>query len=143
MNDRRYPSFPIPGVGAVVFGTQGVLLVRRHKEPGKGLWSVPGGGVEVGETQVDAVRREVFEETGVECTVSKFLSTYDVIIPDTSNNIEFHFLLNHYLAKAETEKIRSEVPEAEVSWFRLNALPVEEMPPEIIELIENGRKHLN
>ncbi len=143
MNDRRYPSFPIPGVGAVVFGTLGVLLVRRHKEPGKGLWSVPGGGVEVGETQMDAVKREVFEETGVECSVIKFLSTYDVIIPDASNNIEYHFLLNHYLTKAETEKIRFEVPEAEVSWYKLDALPVEEMPPVIIELIDDARKHLD
>ncbi len=46
MSKRRYPCFPIPGVGAIVVGSKGVLLVRRDKDPGKGLWSIPGGGVE-------------------------------------------------------------------------------------------------
>jgi len=127
MDDRRYPKFPIPGVGGVVFGPQGVLLVKRHKEPGKGLWSVPGGGIELGETQTDAVEREVFEETGVMCKVVKFLSTYDVIILDDKTDVEFHFLLNHYLAEALTEDIQAEVPEAEVGWFQLDALPKDEM----------------
>lgn len=49
MNDRAYPKFPIPGVGAVVVGPKGLLLVRRFREPGKGLWSIPGGAIEVGE----------------------------------------------------------------------------------------------
>ncbi|MHA1907551.1 MAG: NUDIX hydrolase [Candidatus Thorarchaeota archaeon] len=142
MDDRRYPSYPIPGVGAVVFGEQGVLLVRRHKNPGKGLWSVPGGGVEVGESQIEAVQREVLEETGVQCTVVKFLSTYDIILPDDSNKTEFHFLLNHYLAKAETVELTPEVPEAEVAWFKLDALPVDEMPPAVIDLIETGRREM-
>ena len=55
MSARRYPAFPIPGVGAVVLGSKGVLLVRRDKDPGKGLWSIPGGGVEVGETDVNGL----------------------------------------------------------------------------------------
>ncbi len=44
MSKRRYPCFPIPGVGAIVIGSKGVILVRRDKDPGKGLWSIPGGG---------------------------------------------------------------------------------------------------
>ncbi|MDF1540244.1 MAG: NUDIX domain-containing protein [Candidatus Thorarchaeota archaeon] len=43
MVERKYPSFPIPGVGAIVVGKRGILLVRRDKDPGKGLWSIPGG----------------------------------------------------------------------------------------------------
>ena len=62
MNERSYPHFPIPGVGAIVVGSKGVLLVRRDKDPGKGFWSIPGGGVEVGETQEESLIREVEEE---------------------------------------------------------------------------------
>ncbi|MFW9848457.1 MAG: NUDIX hydrolase [Candidatus Thorarchaeota archaeon] len=142
MGDRSYPLFPIPGVGAVVFGKSGILLVRRFKEPAKGFWSVPGGGVEVGETQEEAVVREVLEETGVHCTILKFLSTYDIIIPDKNGEIEYHFLLNHYLAKANSEEIHREVPEAEVSWFSFDALPVDEMPPEVLELIKTGKREM-
>jgi 8-oxo-dGTP diphosphatase len=53
-------------VGAVVLDSRGrLLLVRRGHEPGRGLWSVPGGRVEPGESVAAAVEREVREETGL------------------------------------------------------------------------------
>lgn len=53
-------------VGAVVHDPAGrLLLVRRAHEPHAGLWSLPGGRVEAGETLEQAVRREVAEETGL------------------------------------------------------------------------------
>lgn len=53
-------------VGAVVHDAAGrLLLVRRGHEPGRGLWSLPGGRVEPGETDARAVEREVREETGL------------------------------------------------------------------------------
>ena len=53
-------------VGAVVHDAAGrLLLVRRGHEPGRGLWSLPGGRVEAGETLAAAVEREVLEETGL------------------------------------------------------------------------------
>jgi 8-oxo-dGTP diphosphatase len=52
-------------VGAVVVDAGRLLLVRRGRPPSAGLWSVPGGRVEHGETLAEAVRREVAEETGV------------------------------------------------------------------------------
>jgi 8-oxo-dGTP diphosphatase len=56
----------VPCVGAVVLDGDGrLLLVRRGREPSRGLWSLPGGRVEAGETGADAVVREVFEETGL------------------------------------------------------------------------------
>ena len=42
-----------------------LLLVRRGRPPGRGLWAVPGGRVEAGETSLEAVVREVREETGL------------------------------------------------------------------------------
>jgi ADP-ribose pyrophosphatase YjhB (NUDIX family) len=56
----------VPCVGAVVHDAAGrLLLIRRGREPGRGLWSVPGGRVEPGETNEQAVEREVLEETGL------------------------------------------------------------------------------
>jgi 8-oxo-dGTP diphosphatase len=53
-------------VGAVIHDRRGrLLLIRRGQEPGRGLWSLPGGRVEPGETDHEAVVREVAEETGL------------------------------------------------------------------------------
>ena len=142
MNERRYPQFPIPGVGAIVVGAKGVLLVRRDKEPGKGLWSIPGGGVEIGETQEESVFREVEEETGIQCEVLDFVSTVDLITPDESGQIEFHYLLNHYLARALTETTKPETPEAEVGWFHPDDLPKDMANPRITELILSVRDEI-
>ena len=57
-------------VGAVVTDTAGrLLLVRRAHDPGAGLWSLPGGHVEPGETNEQAALREVAEETGLAVVV--------------------------------------------------------------------------
>jgi ADP-ribose pyrophosphatase YjhB (NUDIX family) len=62
----------VPCVGAVVLDAGGrLLLVRRGREPSRGLWSVPGGRVEAGESGPEAVRREVLEETGLHVTVGQ------------------------------------------------------------------------
>jgi len=142
MNERSYPQFPIPGVGAIVVGSKGVLLVRRDKDPGKGLWSIPGGGVEIGETQEESLLREVEEETGVKCEIVSFVSTADLITADESGLIEFHFLLNHYLARALTEDTKPEVPEAEVGWFHPDDLPDDMASTRINELILSVRDRI-
>ncbi|HEX2073006.1 MAG TPA: NUDIX domain-containing protein [Geodermatophilus sp.] len=62
------PVLPVVAcVGAVVLDGRGrLLLVRRGREPSRGLWSVPGGRVEPGESLAEAVEREVLEETGLQ-----------------------------------------------------------------------------
>ncbi len=60
------PARLVPCVGAIITDAAGrLLLIRRGHEPGKGLWSLPGGRVEPGETDEQALSREVMEETGL------------------------------------------------------------------------------
>jgi 8-oxo-dGTP diphosphatase len=135
LNNRRYPRFPIPGVGGIVVGPEGVLLVVRDKEPAKGLLSIPGGGVDVGETQEEAIVREVREETGIDCEVIRFLSTADLITTDDEGAIEFHFILNHYLCKALTSTLKAESPEAQPMWIDPLKLREFDIPPRILDLL--------
>jgi len=56
---------PLVGVGVAVIDQGRILLVRRANDPGRGLWAVPGGKVDMGERLTEAAAREVREETGL------------------------------------------------------------------------------
>src|SRR5580698_4989474 len=91
--DRRYPTRPFLGVGALIFEGSNILLVERAKEPLQGYWSLPGGIVEVGEKLEDAVRREVREETGLEIDPLEMFEIFERIMPDAEGRPEYHYVL--------------------------------------------------
>ena len=66
----------IPFVGAVVTDGQGrLLMIKRGHEPGAGLWSIPGGRIEPGETDAEALAREMLEETGLVVEVGSLIGS--------------------------------------------------------------------
>lgn len=70
-------------VGAVMVDDAGrLLMVRRAHEPGRGRWSIPGGRVEAGETDAQALIREVAEETGLVVEIVRLLGTVQRQAPD-------------------------------------------------------------
>jgi 8-oxo-dGTP diphosphatase len=70
-------------VGAVIKDQDGrLLLIKRGHEPGAGLWSLPGGRIEAGETHHQAVAREVLEETGLRVECRRLLGTAELPGPD-------------------------------------------------------------
>lgn len=121
---REYPDRPLVSVGAAVLDGTRLLLIRRGQEPSKGLWSVPGGVIELGETVQDAVIREVREETGIDVQIERLLDVADAIIRDDQGKVRFHYVVIRYLTRPLTTiaKPRSDVSEAE--WATLTTQPI-------------------
>jgi len=126
-DNRRYPERPILGVGAIIEEGGRVLLVERGKEPVKGVWSLPGGVVEVGEYLKDAVCREVREETGLEVEPVRVAEVFERIMPGPDGRPEYHYVLIDYLCKITggilspaSDAARAEwVPRAELPSYRI------------------------
>ena len=97
---RKYPKRPIVGVGAAVFDGASVVLIKRRFEPLQGRWSLPGGGLEVGETLEAGGAREIEEETGLTVAVGPVVEVFDRILLDDSGRVEYHFVLVDFLCRA-------------------------------------------
>ena len=109
---REYPEMPVVGVGGVVITDGCALLIRRGSEPLKGEWSIPGGTLELGETLLEGVARELREETGLEVRVLELIEVFERIFsdPDTrprprsgpaaAQKPRYHFVILDYLCEA-------------------------------------------
>jgi len=118
-----FPERPIVGVGAVVLNGAGqVLLVKRAHEPLKGEWSLPGGGVEVGETLEAAVVRELFEETGLTVIVGPVVEVLDRIERTPDERIEYHFVIIDYLCHATNDHLVCGSDADDVRWVAVDQL---------------------
>lgn len=93
---REYPEYPILGVGGIIFHHDTVLLARRGHEPGKGMWSLPGGAVELGESLEDALKREIFEEVSIRIEMGGLVRVLEKIVPDEEGRIRFHYVIADY-----------------------------------------------
>jgi len=81
---------PVVAVGAVAVDAERLLLVRRGHGPAAGFWSVPGGHVEAGELLVEAVVRELREETGLDGLCGELVGCVERIADD------HHFVILDY-----------------------------------------------
>jgi 8-oxo-dGTP diphosphatase len=107
-------------VSAAIFSGGRFLLVRRGRAPAKGLYAFPGGRIEPGETPVEAVRREVSEETGA--VLGRIDHIVDLELASEIDPLRIEFVLSVHRAEfAGGEVIAGDDAEA-VAW-----LSVEEM----------------
>ena len=132
-----YPDSPRVAVGAVVFKDHKVLLVKRSKPPGNGLWAIPGGSVELGETLQKAAEREIFEETGINIIAQKPFYTFDVIEKDENNQIRFHYVIVDLMAEyINGEPLPGDDAE-EARWVSYRELKDLEVSPSTLKVLES------
>lgn len=99
-----------------------VLLVKRENEPGRGLWSVPGGVLEVGETVRNGAEREIKEETGVDTELDSLLDVIDSITRDEKGDICYHYVLVEFLGHPVGGTLSAATDVKEARWVGLDEL---------------------
>jgi 8-oxo-dGTP diphosphatase len=90
------PTFPRLGASACVWRDGRVLIVQRGKPPLAGIWSLPGGAVEPGETAMAAAARELAEETGVTAALERLVDLVDIIRHGADGGLAFHYAVACY-----------------------------------------------
>lgn len=107
---RTYPAAPILAVSAAIVRDGRVLIVRRApRPPAAGLYTLPGGGVEAGETLVEAVVREVREETALAIIPVALAGYREVIARDEDGRVRRHFVILPFAARwVEGEAVLNE-----------------------------------
>jgi len=116
--DRRtYPASPILAVSAAIIRDGKVLIVRRARPPARGVYTLPGGGVEVGETLVEAVVREVREETELVIDPVALAGYREAITRDGDGRIERHFVILPFAARWIAGEPRLSEELAESMWL--------------------------
>ena len=109
---------------AAVFRDGTILLIKREDN---GLWAMPGGGTEVGETWAQSAERELREETGVVGTAKKLLGVFDSRI--WGSRSKYHFYAGVWLVEASDDRAPIAGPETtDVGFFAEHDLPAELSP---------------
>jgi ADP-ribose pyrophosphatase YjhB (NUDIX family) len=135
---RRYPRYPLVGVGAIMLRRDRILMAQRGKEPLKGWWSLPGGALETGESLADAVRREVREETGLEIRPLGVLEIFERIMRDSSGAAEYHYVLIDYVCHITGGELRPGDDVCAVDWVRRGDLPKLQITEGTLAVIEKA-----
>ena len=139
MNDtRRYPDRPYVGVGAVVIDGGKALIVKRKYDPLAGQWSIPGGGVELGETLEGCIVREIREETGLEIEVGPVIEVLDRITRDEDGRVCYHFVLVDYLCWRIGGELRAGSDVADVRFVDPSELEPFQLASKAIEVISRA-----
>ena len=119
---------PQIAIGAIVIHDRALLMVQRANDPGKGLWSLPGGRVEQGEYLADALRREVREETGLEVEIGELAGILEV----PGNDLHYVILDFHATVDSSIEPTPG-TDASDVGWVPLDQVATLDCTPRFIE----------
>lgn len=138
MSRREYPERPIVGVGAVVIRDGKILLVKRGVAPSKGLWAIPGGTLDLGETLQQAAEREILEETGITIRAREPIYAFDYFERAEGGRVRFHFVIVDVAADYISGDAKGADDALDARWLAaadLDCLPVSESTLKLLHAV--------
>ncbi|PLX97282.1 MAG: DNA mismatch repair protein MutT [Desulfuromonas sp.] len=114
-------------VACIVDDRQRILLTRRSIPPFFGQWVMPGGKIDHGEGIHTALKREVYEEVGIEITIDTLVDVYEHVAVGERRD---HYIILYYQATPQTFELAINPDElSEAVWFQPQQLPQLDVPP--------------
>ena len=113
---RAYPAYPLLAASIAVFRDGKALIATRTKAPGAGVWSLPGGLVETGETLEEAALRELMEEVGVEARIVGFNRHVQRVDRDEAGRVRHHFVVASFVGVWVAGEATTGPEAGEVRW---------------------------
>ena len=133
---RLYPERPMIGVGTLIRRGEEYLLIKRAAEPDRGLWSVPGGMVELGEKTSEAAVREAEEETGLVVEILEDLGVVDKIVLDDGGRVKYHFVIIDYLAEPVSGVMHNHDDALDARWVHPRDFRKYEISQTLVDLLK-------
>jgi 8-oxo-dGTP diphosphatase len=124
------------GVGILIRRGEEYLLIKRASEPDRGLWSIPGGMVEIGEKAEDAAIREAEEETGLKVELIEDLGVVDKIVVDEAGRVKYHFVIIDYLAEPVSGEMHHHDDALDALWVHPRDFTKYTMSQTVIDLLK-------
>lgn len=124
---------PRVGVGVAVIDDGKILLIKRGREPGRGLWAVPGGKVHRGERLEDAARREAMEETGLDVEIG------DVIWVGEHIDADHHLVLIDFSARVVGGELHAADDADDARWVPIDETSGYDLTATMYELMDTLR----
>jgi len=115
-DDRLYPTRPYLAASVALFRDGRVLLAARGKPPWEGVFSLPGGLVETGETLGEAALRELREEVGVEARLIGLIAPVEVIEREADGRVKHHLVIAAHAARWISGEPRTGPEAKDIRW---------------------------
>jgi len=139
VGERLYPARPVLAASVAVFRDGRVLIARRARSPLGGLYSLPGGVVEVGETLREAALRELAEEVGLAAEILAFVDHVEPILFDGAR-VREHYVIAAFVARWLSGEARAG-PEADaVAWIEPDEIARWPTTPRLPEIVEKAAR---
>jgi len=136
MSDARsYPQRPYLAVSAAIVRDGRILVVRRARSPAQGLYTLPGGVVELGETLKEAVAREVREETGMTIEPVALAGFRETVVRDAQDRVERHFVILSFAARWQAGEPVLNEELSEAHWLKPSELAGLATTPGLAEIV--------
>jgi 8-oxo-dGTP diphosphatase len=137
MPEASPPQRPQLAVSAVIFREGKLLLLKRAKSPGHGLWSLPGGRVEFGESLHTALAREVDEEAGLKIDIVA-LAGWREVLPGAGGG--GHYLIMSFAARWAANEPRLNEEHDDFKWIEPGQFGDLKLTGGLPEVVEAARR---